>query len=75
MEAGRDYVFPNEAWGTLHWWNYTEEFELDLPLDGSGLLRISTYSAEGIAGTYSVNFQGGGSISGSFEVSFVAGFD
>jgi len=38
-----------------------------LPLEG-GLIRPS---AEGIAGSYTACLQGGGSISGSFDVSFV----
>jgi hypothetical protein len=72
VEAGRTYHFPNEAWGSLHWSYHTENFEREIELDDSGTLYIASFSAEGIAGTYSVSFSAGGSISGSFDVSFVA---
>ena len=72
LEAGRTYSFPGEAWGSLHWSPNTEEFEQeDIDLVGPGTLYISSCSAEGIAGTYAASLQGGGSISGSFDVSFV----
>ena len=72
LEAGRTYSIPGEAWGSLHWSPNTEEFEReDIVLDGPGTLHISSCSAEGIAGTYAASLQGGGSISGSFDVSFV----
>ena len=71
VEAGRTYHFPNEAWGSLHWSYHTENFEREIELDDSGTLYIASFSAEGIAGSYSVSFSAGGSISGSFDVSFV----
>ena len=75
LVAGRDYAFPNEAWGSLHWSYHTEEFDRDIELTSPGTLHIYSYSAEGIAGEYSAGLQGGGSISGKFSVSFVEGFD
>ena len=72
LEAGRTYSIPGEAWGSLHWSYNTEEFEReDIVLDGPGTLYLSSCSAEGIAGSYTACLQGGGSISGSFDVSFV----
>jgi hypothetical protein len=72
LEAGRTYQFPGEAWGSLHWSYHTEDSERDIELDGPGTLHIDSFSAEGIAGSYSVSFPAGGSISGSFDLSFVA---
>jgi len=70
LEAGRTYSFPGEAWGSLHWSYHTEDFERDFEL-GSGTLHIDSCTAEGITGFYDVGFAAGGSISGSFDVSFV----
>jgi hypothetical protein len=74
VEPGRTYSFPGEAWGSLHWSYHTEEFERDIELDGSGTLYISSFSAEGIIGSYDIDLGEDGSISGSFDVSFVADF-
>jgi len=73
LEAGRDYAFPNEAGGSLHWSPIQEGSgpDFDTQLVGPGTLHIYSCSAEGIAGTYAASLQGGGSISGSFDVSFV----
>ena len=79
LEAGRDYSLLDEAWGLLgvgRWQSYEQGTwsEIEVALDAPGTLHITSYSADGIAGTYSASFQEGGSITGTFDVSFFEGF-
>jgi hypothetical protein len=73
LEEKRTYYFPGEAWGSLHWSYHIEEFERDIELEGrTGTLYIDTCTTEGIIGSYDIDLGEDGSISGSFDVSFVA---
>jgi hypothetical protein len=63
-----DYTSP--AWWVDLQWSPKGGPETAANADLSGTLHITSFSATGIAGSFNTGFSAGGTIAGSFDVSF-----
>jgi len=65
-----DFAMPMQAWVTLHVFGDTGP-EVGVLADLPGTLSIIEYSKDYIRGSYTANFSGGDTITGTFSVSLV----
>jgi hypothetical protein len=64
-----DYTMPNAAWMDVQL-SLKGGPETTANADLPGTLHITSFSATGIAGSFNTGFSAGGTIAGSFDVSF-----